>query len=201
MSKSENKPLFVYNYPLSTGDTAKVSASETGAGQIATTRPQQRATVAIDDEWRRWVAENVLLRNEPSSIVEAMVRAGVDRATAVLEVQAAIEHPYVRAARRFQTLAPDAARSLDSKLEKRDWVLECYRRAARQATTHGKVPRTPKLSRQDFLDDYYALNPRCDDGRDGRLASDDALDCRRTQAPLRRLGCLGAGQPRARREL
>jgi ribosomal protein L16 Arg81 hydroxylase len=37
-------------------------------------------------------------------------------------------------------------------------VLECYRRSARQATTHGSVPRVPKLSRQAFLDHYYALN-------------------------------------------
>ena len=48
--------------------------------------------------------------------------------------------------------------SVDAKLQKRDWVLECYRRMARQATTHGQVPRMPKLSRQAFLDGYYALN-------------------------------------------
>jgi hypothetical protein len=80
-----------------------------------------------------------------------MVRAGVDRATAGREVQAAIDHPYIRAARQSHG-------SLDAKIQKRDWVLECYRRTARQATTHGKVPRMPKLSRQTFLDNYYALN-------------------------------------------
>ncbi len=54
--------------------------------------------------------------------------------------------------------AQAAAGNLDAKIQKRDWVLECYRRTARQAATHGKVPRMPKLSRQTFLDDYYALN-------------------------------------------
>jgi hypothetical protein len=147
MSKSGDKPLFVYSFSLPAGSTAKAGASVTSVAQGATAQQQQRPAVAVDQEWRRWVAENVLLNNEPLSMVEAMVRAGVDRATAMREVQAAIDHPYIRAARR-----------LDAKIQKRDWVLECYRRSARQATTHGKVPRMPKLSRQAFLDNYYALN-------------------------------------------
>jgi hypothetical protein len=143
MSESGNRPLFVHSYSLVVG---------------CATEQQQRPVVAIDQEWRRWVAENVLLRNEPLSIVEAMVRAGVDRATAMWEVQAAIDHPYIRAARQLAISAAGAAGNLDAKIEKRDWVLDCYRRAALQATTHGKVPRTTKLSRQAFLDNYYALN-------------------------------------------
>jgi hypothetical protein len=151
MSKSGNKPLFVHTYSLPAGSTAKAGAGGTSAVQGATAQQQQQPAVAVDHEWRRWVAENVLLRNEPLSIVEAMVRAGVDRATATLEVGAAINHPYIRAARQSHG-------NLDAKIQKRDWVLECYRRAARQATTHRKDPRMPKLSRQTFLDNYYALN-------------------------------------------
>lgn len=156
MSKSGNRPLFVHSYSLLAGGVAQADASGTRAAQGATA--QQRPAVVVDQEWRRWVAENVLLRNEPLSIVEAMIRAGVDRATAMREVQAAIDHPYIRAARQFHTSAAGAAGNLDAKIQKRDWVLECYRRTARQATTHGKVPRIPKLSRQTFLDNYYALN-------------------------------------------
>jgi cupin-like protein len=158
MSKSGSKPLFVHSYTLLAGSTAKAGATGTSAAQGATAKPQQRPAVAVDQEWRRWVAENVLLRKEPLSMVEAMVSAGVDRATAIWEVQAAIDHPYIRAARQSQTSAASAAGILDAKIQKRDWVLECYRRTARQATTHGKVPRMPKLSRQALLDNYYALN-------------------------------------------
>ncbi len=140
MSESGNKPLFDNTYSLLVGGVA-----------------QQRPGVAVDQEWRRWVAENVLLRNEPLSIVEAMVRAGVDRATAMREVQAAIDHPYIRAARQLPSVAGTAG-NLDAKIGKRDWVLDCYRRAAQQATTHGNVPRMPKLSRHAFLDNYYAPN-------------------------------------------
>ena len=158
MSESGNKPLFVHTYSFLAGSTAKAGATGTSAAQGATAQQQQRPAVAVDQEWRRWVAENVLLRKEPLSIIEAMVRAGVDRATATWEVHAAIDHPYIRAARQSQTSAASAAGKLDAKIQKREWVLECYRRTARQATTHGKVPRMPKLSRQAFLDNYYALN-------------------------------------------
>ena len=48
--------------------------------------------------------------------------------------------------------------SSEAKILKRDWVLECYRRNARQATTFGEVPRVRTPSRQEFLDNYYALN-------------------------------------------
>jgi hypothetical protein len=112
----------------------------------------------MDDSWRRWCAENVLLGNSEASMVQAMLKAGVDSSTAAAEVRAAASHPYVRAARQLAAVrAPDGA-TLDAKLAKRDWVLACYRRAARQASWHGKVPRVPKLPRQRFLDEYYALN-------------------------------------------
>jgi len=112
----------------------------------------------LDPEWRRWIAENVLLRKEPFTIVEAMVGAGIDRGTAEHEVKMALDHPYVRAARQLRGAPAGQAGNPETRLEKRDWVLECYRRAAKQSTTHGTVPRVPKLSRQAFLDEHYALS-------------------------------------------
>ncbi|MGC1817055.1 MAG: cupin-like domain-containing protein [Casimicrobiaceae bacterium] len=156
MPESGNKPIFDHSYSFTANGTAEAGAALTGAAGGAAAA--QRPAVAVDQEWRRWVAENVLLRNEPPSIVEAMVNAGIDRATATREVQAALDHPYIRAARQIHASAADADRNLDAKVQKRDWVLECYRRTARQATTHGQVPRMPKLSRQTFLDEFYALN-------------------------------------------
>src|SRR3954451_12420501 len=155
MANWENGSFFVSGYATLHG---------TGSGTAGTVPQQQPAAarpgVAVDGEWRRWVAEDVLLRNEPSSIVDAMVKNGVDRAAAAREVQAAMDHPYITAARKMGASgqAGAAAGNMDAKLQKRDWVLECYRRAAKQATTYGQVPRVPKLSRQEFLDNYYALN-------------------------------------------
>jgi cupin-like protein len=120
--------------------------------------PVGRASVTMDDSWRCWCAENVLLGSSEASMVQAMLNAGVDASTAAAEVRAAANHPYVRAAQKLGAVRAPGGGTLDAKLGKRDWVLECYRRAARQASWHGKVPRVPKLSRQQFLDEYYAQN-------------------------------------------
>jgi len=86
-----------------------------------------------------------------------MVAAGVPPHSAVEEVLAAINHPYITAARQLGTSGMKGE-NLENKLNKRDWVLEIYRRSAQQATTFGQVPRVPKLSRQEFLDSYYSTN-------------------------------------------
>lgn len=117
-----------------------------------------RKAVAIDGEWQRWVAENLLMGCSEESMLHAMVRAGVEGPAALAEIRAAARHPYIRAARQVGTAPRTASGSPQAKIEKRDWVLECYRRTARQATQHGRVPRVPKLSRQEFLDGYYATN-------------------------------------------
>jgi len=121
-------------------------------------KPVRRATVTMDDSWRHWCAENVLLGQSEASMVQAMLGAGVDLNTAIAEVRAAANHPYVRAARQVGAARVPGGKTLEAKLEKRDWVLECYRRSARQAGWHGQVRRVPKLSRQQFLDEHYALN-------------------------------------------
>ena len=115
-------------------------------------------TVAVDAEWRRWIAENVLLGNSPESMLQAMLKAGVDGPVALAEIHAAVQHPYIRAARKVGVSAKAASGSPQAKIEKRDWVLECYRRLARQSTTHGHVPRVAKLPREVLLDRYYATN-------------------------------------------
>src|SRR6476661_5161578 len=47
--------------------------------------PIRRAPVTMDDSWRRWCAENVLLGQSEASMVQAMLDAGVDRDTAIAE--------------------------------------------------------------------------------------------------------------------
>jgi hypothetical protein len=127
------------------------------ADQAIFVNPAAAAGPQVTGEWRRWIAENLLRRTDPNALVEAMVRDGFARDTATQEVLAASNHPYiVAAAAQVAGAAPQAA--LDNKLKKRDWVLEVYRRTARQATTFGQVPRARTPSRQEFLDHYYAQN-------------------------------------------
>jgi hypothetical protein len=114
----------------------------------------------LPPEWRRWIAANVLLRKDLNLVVEALLKNGFDRDTVLREIQAVQTHPYIEAAR---AAAPALAggtspAGADSKIKKRDWVLEVYRRLARQATSYGKVPRVRRPSRLEFLDRYYARN-------------------------------------------
>jgi hypothetical protein len=117
--------------------------------------------LAMTPDWYRWVAENVLLRNSEESIVAAMVKAGFDRTTALREVHAAAQHPYVRAAAQLGVGASGpapAAPGGSAQAAKFGWFLESQRRAARQGSRYGSVPRVRKPSRQAFLDDFYAAN-------------------------------------------
>ena len=101
-----------------------------------------RPVVHVDNEWRRWITENLLLDGLPQSIYEQMLRAGVPHEEAVHELQQAIASPYVHGAQR-----------LKNRLAKHDWVLDNQRRMNR--LRDAEVPRRHQLSREEFLDAYY----------------------------------------------
>jgi len=61
-------------------------------------RVQLKPTGGVDDEWRRWIAENLLLDNDPRGIYETLRRAGIGGEEAEREVRQAIESPYLRGA-------------------------------------------------------------------------------------------------------
>ena len=94
-----------------------------GASVGSYAAPQK--TVAVDAEWRRWIAENVLLGNGPESMLQAMLKAGVDGPAALAEIHAAVEHPYIAPRASWVSRAKAAPGSPQAKIEKRDWVLEC----------------------------------------------------------------------------
>ncbi len=110
----------------------------------------------LPPEWRRWVAENLLLGIDPRHLAETLVKNGFDREVVVQEIQAARAHPYLEGAR--AVLPTLAAAGGDSKVKKRDWVLEIYRRLARQGGRGEQVPRVRRPSRQEFLERYYSRN-------------------------------------------
>lgn len=132
-------------------------AVSTAGTAVAPAQPTQ-APPPLSADWRLWVAENLLLGRTPDTILEAMRQAGLDDRTAVAEINSAANHPYLAAARKVGTFGDAAGATLENKVKKREWVLECYRRNARQSTTFGEVPRVRTPSRQEFLDNYYALN-------------------------------------------
>lgn len=107
--------------------------------------PETRASVQIDDEWRRWIAENLILGGRSEDMFGRMLAAGIDRAEAVRELRQAQLSPYVVGAQR-----------LKNRLAKHDWVLDNQRRLNRLEPA--EIPRRSRLSGADFLRDHYIAN-------------------------------------------
>jgi hypothetical protein len=101
----------------------------------------------VDDDWRRWITENILLGNPLENILNVMVANGFNRDLAAREIDQAARSPYLRGAER-----------LWNRLQKRDWMLATYRKLQRMDARSEQVARRLKLSRADFLTDHYAAN-------------------------------------------
>nr|WP_237722468.1 cupin-like domain-containing protein [Singulisphaera acidiphila] len=105
------------------------------------------ASGLVDDEWRRWIAENLLLDLSRESIIASMVDEGITLEEANREVDLATQSPYLK-----------GANLLRHRLKKRDWQLSNYRKLNRLHRASGTIERRHKLSRGEFLDQYYSTN-------------------------------------------
>ena len=72
-------------------------------------------TRSIDDEWRRWIAENLLLDASPSALHGALVSEGFDPGDAEREIETVLASPYFH-----------GAAHLRNRLRKREWILSVY---------------------------------------------------------------------------
>jgi Cupin-like domain len=102
---------------------------------------------ALDDEWRRWIAENLLISNSPESLLAVLKSCGFPEPLAAREIRMAQESPYLR-----------GCDLLRSRLRKRDWILSIYRKLNRLHPEGGEVDRRHRPSRDEFLREYYAAN-------------------------------------------
>src|SRR3954466_7934351 len=100
-------------------------------------RTEAVAAPRVDDDWRRWIAENVMLEGTRESIVNAMVAGGISPQEATRELDLAIQSPYLK-----------GAEILRNRLKKRDWLLATYRKINRMHAASGEVERRHKLSRK-----------------------------------------------------
>lgn len=99
----------------------------------------------MNDSWRSWIAENLILGNRVSELIQVLQEKGISRAVAEKEIELAQQSPYLKGSQR-----------LKNKLKKREWVLSNYQALARLAPLD--VPRKEKLTADEFLRDYYMLN-------------------------------------------
>lgn len=105
------------------------------------------ATLRVDDEWRRWIAENLMLDAAPQTLIVVMTARGIAPEEAAREVDSALNSPYLRGSERVR-----------NRLKKREWQLAVYRKINRLHPRSGEVERRHKLPRAEFLEDYYSTN-------------------------------------------
>jgi hypothetical protein len=121
------------------GQTTHAGPSSASAGAGA--RPR------VDDEWRRWLAENLMVGHSPEGLLDAMLSSGFSREESAREIDAAIASPYLKG----------SALLLD-RLKKRDWLLAVYRKSNRLHPQSAVVERRHRLSRDEFLREHYSIN-------------------------------------------
>lgn len=111
----------------------------------------QSTTMAITHDWRRWIAENLILNVPPEELVNTLIAHGCSHQDAVHEVQQAFDSPYLAGARQGQSL-------LNSRLKKREWVLDIYRKLNQMRPHALHIDHKHQLTRQQFFNDYYFTN-------------------------------------------
>ena len=106
-----------------------------------------RAVVQVNDDWRRWIAENLMLEATPEALLAPMTTAGINHDEAVLEIQLALQSPYLQ-----------GSELLRNRLRKRTWLIATYRKINRLHPMAAEIERRHKLPREEFLRDYYTTN-------------------------------------------
>jgi len=106
---------------------------------------------SIDDDWRRWIAENLALNGDPQGLYDVMVAKGIAETEAARELELALASPYLLGARQ-------ANERLKNRLKKRDWILDIHRTLNRQSPDSGVIERRHRLPRTEFYRSYYFNN-------------------------------------------
>jgi Cupin-like domain len=105
------------------------------------------ASKPMTDDWRRWIAENKLLGSSDESIIATLVQHGIDRHIADRELQIVVSHPY------FQ-----AGSNLTQTLRKIESHLDISAKLSQLSSKSQQIDRRENLSKEEFLEDYYAKN-------------------------------------------
>ncbi|WP_422923762.1 cupin-like domain-containing protein [Singulisphaera sp. PoT] len=94
----------------------------------------------VDNGWRSWIAENLMLGASPNTMEATMAARGIPHEQAAAEIRDALQSPYFWGAQR-----------LCNRLKKRDWQLATYRKLQRLRPGSNRLERRSRLSREEFL--------------------------------------------------
>jgi len=101
----------------------------------------------VPDNVKRWIALNKLLNQADDVMIQTLVKTGVEANLATEEVRAIATNPYFQVCRNFVQL-----------LNKLESQLQIQSQLATLSSKSGTIERKSNLSRQEFLDNYYATN-------------------------------------------
>lgn len=108
---------------------------------------QTHANTGLSPEWKRWIAENKLQNRPDGTIIQTMVQNGVDIQVAIEEVNRISADPCFQAGSNFVQL-----------LRKLESTLEIYQQLSELSPNAGTIERRSRLSREEFLENYYSKN-------------------------------------------
>jgi hypothetical protein len=142
----DSQPLRITLPPLqiTLTENQQVNLEWLTANQLQSAAPIPQG---LSDSWKQWITENKLHHNCDDSIIQAMLQSGIDFPVAIQEVNRVASDPSFLAARNFVQL-----------LRKLESILEIKRKLAELSPNFGKIERRSRLSRQEFLENYYAKN-------------------------------------------
>ena len=123
------------------------NAAHNGSSVAAAKAADPAGTRPVDDDWRRWIAENLMIGLSADDIFTTMIASGFARDESAHEINLAISSPYFR-----------GSELLRNRLKKRDWLLSLYRKLHRLHPRAGEIERRSKLCREEFLVEYYSRN-------------------------------------------
>ena len=139
----------------------------------------------VTDEWRRWIAENLMLGASRDSILNVMVRRRSRAVGVRIRDRPGLKSPYLRGAER-----------LCNRLQKREWLLAAYRKLNRLHPDSGEIERRHRLSpRRVPRVLLLRQSPRHHHGHDGRLAGargNGASNTSRAISAIAKLKCRSA---------
>ncbi|ACC69307.1 cupin-like domain-containing protein [Paraburkholderia phymatum] len=101
----------------------------------------------IDDEWRRWIAENLLLDASPEHVHAVLIEHGFEREHALCEIDSTLNSPYFLAGARLR-----------NRLRKREWMFSVYGELNRMRRGADEIERHAGLSRDAFYEQFYFQN-------------------------------------------
>lgn len=106
-----------------------------------------RTSLSVADEWREWIADNLMRGHEPTAVRDALVKQGLPEVVAEREIADVAGSPLLR-----------AGRKLARRGDKRELVLRLRRELAALSEQADTIEQLPTIDGSTFFERYYCTN-------------------------------------------